>query len=179
MLMYRCEDMQFLSCVKVKVDIFFNLCRIFNESYVPHGLKVVQVYAERGLRGLMDLERCWRQHFLTSMQPRHLPPLWSVNHNHDKYLRKYGEDLQIQLNWASLHTNRKRLCATTSGIGRFPLRVQHLGVLVLCVWVCTRDWLALATDKLWCWLPIEKKQQPKTRLWAQFDWVLRDQMEIG
>uniref|UniRef100_A0A8C1CVH2 Exonuclease 3'-5' domain-containing protein 2 n=4 Tax=Cyprinus carpio TaxID=7962 RepID=A0A8C1CVH2_CYPCA len=72
--------------------------RIFNESYVPHGLKVVQVYAERGLRGLMDLERCWRQHFLTSMQPRHLPPLWSVNHNHDKYLRKYGEDLQIQLN---------------------------------------------------------------------------------
>ncbi|XP_058605768.1 exonuclease 3'-5' domain-containing protein 2 isoform X2 [Onychostoma macrolepis] len=72
--------------------------RIFNESYVPHGLKVVQVYAEHGLRGLMDLERCWRQHFLTSMQPRHLPPLWSVSHNHDKYLRKYGEDLQIQLN---------------------------------------------------------------------------------
>ncbi|XP_067223859.1 exonuclease 3'-5' domain-containing protein 2 isoform X3 [Chanodichthys erythropterus] len=72
--------------------------RIFNESYVPHGLKVVQAYAEHGLRGLMELERCWRQHFLTSMQPRHLPPLWSVNHNHDKYLRKYGEDLQIQLN---------------------------------------------------------------------------------
>ncbi|KAG1973300.1 exonuclease 3'-5' domain-containing protein 2 isoform X1 [Pimephales promelas] len=72
--------------------------RICNESYVPHGLKVVQAYAERGLRGLMELERCWRQHFLTSMKPRHLPPLWSVNHNHDKYLRKYGEDLQIQLN---------------------------------------------------------------------------------
>ncbi|XP_048046476.1 exonuclease 3'-5' domain-containing protein 2 isoform X2 [Megalobrama amblycephala] len=72
--------------------------RIFNESYVPHGLKVVQAYAKHGLRGLMELERCWRQHFLTSMQPRHLPPLWSVNHNHDKYLRKYGEDLQIQLN---------------------------------------------------------------------------------
>ncbi|KAI2654707.1 exonuclease 3 -5 domain-containing 2-like protein [Labeo rohita] len=71
---------------------------IFNESYVPHGLKVVQAYAEHGLRGLMELERCWRQHFLTSMQPRHLPPLWSVSHNHDKYLRKYGEDLQIQLN---------------------------------------------------------------------------------
>ncbi|XP_073698666.1 exonuclease 3'-5' domain-containing protein 2 [Garra rufa] len=72
--------------------------RIFNESYVPHGLKVVQAFAERGLCGLMELERCWRQHFLTSMQPRHLPPLWSVSHNHDKYLRKYGEDLQIQLN---------------------------------------------------------------------------------
>ncbi|XP_030642760.1 exonuclease 3'-5' domain-containing protein 2 isoform X2 [Chanos chanos] len=72
--------------------------RIFNESYVPHGLKVVRAYAERGLRGLMDLEQRWRQHFLSSMRPKFLPPLWSVNHNHDKYLRKYGEDLVIQLN---------------------------------------------------------------------------------
>ncbi|KAM4624717.1 exonuclease 3'-5' domain-containing protein 2 isoform 2-T2 [Polymixia lowei] len=72
--------------------------RIFNEAYVPHGLKVVRAYAERGLRGLMDLERRWRQHFLTSMQPRHLPPLWAVDHNHSKFLRKYGEDLPIQLN---------------------------------------------------------------------------------
>ncbi|XP_019967482.1 exonuclease 3'-5' domain-containing protein 2 isoform X2 [Paralichthys olivaceus] len=72
--------------------------RIFNEAYVPHGLKVVQAHAELGLRGLMDLERRWRQHFLTSMQPRHLPPLWSVDHNHSKFLRKYGEDLPIKLN---------------------------------------------------------------------------------
>ncbi len=134
----------------VKVDVFY-LCRIFNESYVPHGLKVVQVYAKRGLRGLMGLERCWRQHFLTSMQPRHLPPLWSVSHNHDKYLRKYGEDLQIQLNWAPRHTNKKRLCATTAGIGRFPLRVQHSSSCRLSVY-----WLALA-GKLRCWLPNEKK----------------------
>ncbi|KAJ8401119.1 hypothetical protein AAFF_G00387010 [Aldrovandia affinis] len=72
--------------------------RIFNESYVPHGLKVVQVYAQQGLRGLMELERCWRQHFLSTMHPRHLHPLWSVNHNHVKFLRKYGEDLPIQIN---------------------------------------------------------------------------------
>ncbi|XP_071353617.1 exonuclease 3'-5' domain-containing protein 2 isoform X2 [Trachinotus anak] len=72
--------------------------RIFNEAYVPHGLKVVQAHAEQGLRGLMDLERRWRQHFLTAMQPRHLPPLWSVDHNHSKFLRKYGEDLPIKLN---------------------------------------------------------------------------------
>ncbi|XP_029349734.1 exonuclease 3'-5' domain-containing protein 2 isoform X1 [Echeneis naucrates] len=72
--------------------------RIFNEAYVPHGLKVVRAHAELGLRGLMDLERRWRQHFLTSMQPRHLPPLWSVDHNHSKFLRKYGEDLPIKLN---------------------------------------------------------------------------------
>ncbi|XP_049918429.1 exonuclease 3'-5' domain-containing protein 2 isoform X2 [Epinephelus moara] len=72
--------------------------RIFNEAYVPHGLKVVRASAEQGLRGLMDLERRWRQHFLTTMQPRHLPPLWSVDHNHSKFLRKYGEDLPIKLN---------------------------------------------------------------------------------
>ncbi|XP_062325092.1 exonuclease 3'-5' domain-containing protein 2 isoform X1 [Osmerus eperlanus] len=72
--------------------------RIFNESYVAHGLKVVQAHAAGGLRGLMDLERRWRQHFLSAMQPRHLPPLWAVDHNHDKFLRKYGEDLPIQLN---------------------------------------------------------------------------------
>ncbi|XP_034530318.1 exonuclease 3'-5' domain-containing protein 2 [Notolabrus celidotus] len=72
--------------------------RIFNEAYVPHGLKVVQAHAEQGLQGLMDLERRWRQHFLTTMQPRHLPPLWSVDHNHSKFLRKYGEDLPIKLN---------------------------------------------------------------------------------
>ncbi|XP_060790316.1 exonuclease 3'-5' domain-containing protein 2 isoform X1 [Neoarius graeffei] len=71
--------------------------RIFNESYVPHGLKVVQVYAERGLRGLIELERRWRQHFLSSMQPNFLPPLWSVDHNHEKYVRKYGENLLINL----------------------------------------------------------------------------------
>ncbi|XP_035530012.1 exonuclease 3'-5' domain-containing protein 2 isoform X2 [Morone saxatilis] len=72
--------------------------RIFNEAYVPHGLKVVRAHAEQGLQGLMDLERHWRQHFLTTMQPRHLPPLWSVDHNHSKFLRKYGADLPIKLN---------------------------------------------------------------------------------
>ncbi|KAM4540844.1 exonuclease 3'-5' domain-containing protein 2 isoform 1-T1 [Fundulus diaphanus] len=72
--------------------------RILNEAYIPHGLKVVRAHAERGLRGLMELERRWRQHFLTAMQPRHLPPLWSVDHNHSKFLRKYGEDLPIKLN---------------------------------------------------------------------------------
>lgn len=72
--------------------------RIFNELYVPHGLKVVRAHAERGLKGLMELERRWRQHFLNSMQPKHLPPLWSVDHNHSKFLRKYGGDIPIKLN---------------------------------------------------------------------------------
>ena len=72
--------------------------RIFNASYVPHGLKVVRAQAEGGgLRGLMELERRWRQHFLSSMRPRHLPPLWAVDHNHRKLRHKYGEDLPVLL----------------------------------------------------------------------------------
>ncbi|NWS75977.1 EXD2 protein, partial [Crotophaga sulcirostris] len=71
--------------------------RVCNESYMPHGLKVVQCFAKGGLRSLMQLERRWRQHFLDSMQPKHLPEQWSVDHNHMKLIRKYGEDLQIEL----------------------------------------------------------------------------------
>ncbi|XP_060684308.1 exonuclease 3'-5' domain-containing protein 2 [Hemiscyllium ocellatum] len=71
--------------------------RVFNESYVPHGLKVTQSCAVGGLRALMSLEKRWRQHFLDYMQPRHLPPMWSVDHNHSKLIRKYGEDLKIEL----------------------------------------------------------------------------------
>ncbi|KAM6445055.1 exonuclease 3'-5' domain-containing protein 2 [Rhynochetos jubatus] len=71
--------------------------RICNETYMPHGLKVVQCFAKGGLRSLMELERRWRQHFLDSMQPQHLPEQWSVDHNHMKLIRKYGEDLQVEL----------------------------------------------------------------------------------
>ncbi|NWS48623.1 EXD2 protein, partial [Probosciger aterrimus] len=71
--------------------------RICNESYMPHGLKVVQCFAKGGLRSLIQLERRWRQHFLDNMQPKHLPEQWSVDHNHMKLIRKYGEDLQIEL----------------------------------------------------------------------------------
>ncbi|XP_028925491.1 exonuclease 3'-5' domain-containing protein 2 isoform X1 [Ornithorhynchus anatinus] len=71
--------------------------RICNESYVPHGLKVVQCHAKGGLRSLMQLEARWRQHFLDSMQPKHLPQQWSIDHNHHKLLRKFGEDLPVEL----------------------------------------------------------------------------------
>ncbi|XP_036887218.1 exonuclease 3'-5' domain-containing protein 2 isoform X2 [Sturnira hondurensis] len=71
--------------------------RIFNEKFIPHGLKVVQCHSQGGLRALMQLESRWRQHFLDSMQPKHLPQQWSVDHNHQKLLRKYGEDLPIKL----------------------------------------------------------------------------------
>nr|XP_033806992.1 exonuclease 3'-5' domain-containing protein 2 isoform X2 [Geotrypetes seraphini]XP_033806993.1 exonuclease 3'-5' domain-containing protein 2 isoform X2 [Geotrypetes seraphini]XP_033806994.1 exonuclease 3'-5' domain-containing protein 2 isoform X2 [Geotrypetes seraphini]XP_033806995.1 exonuclease 3'-5' domain-containing protein 2 isoform X2 [Geotrypetes seraphini] len=71
--------------------------RIFNESYIPHGLKVVHCYAKGGLRSLMQLEKRWRQHFLDTMQPNYLPQRWSVDHNHSKLLREFGDDLEIGL----------------------------------------------------------------------------------
>ncbi|XP_053241041.1 exonuclease 3'-5' domain-containing protein 2 isoform X2 [Podarcis raffonei] len=71
--------------------------RICNENYMPHGLKVVQCFSRGGLRSLMQLERRWRQHFLDVMQPRYLPTQWSVSHNHEKLIQKYGEHLQVEL----------------------------------------------------------------------------------
>ncbi|XP_046824735.1 exonuclease 3'-5' domain-containing protein 2 [Vespa crabro] len=49
----------------------------------PHGLKVVQWFEERE-GGLVELERIWREHFLTTMKPQHLPNLWSVRHNQER-----------------------------------------------------------------------------------------------
>lgn len=121
------------------------MCRIFNESYVPHGLKVVQAYAESGLPGLIELERRWRQHFLSSMQPKFLPPLWSVDHNHEKYLRKYGENLLITLTWAhtlSLHRGRQRWFGPRTGRSR-PKPV-------MCFSVFLRDGLDLILTPTWC-----------------------------
>ncbi|KAM5129923.1 exonuclease 3'-5' domain-containing protein 2 [Mantella aurantiaca] len=71
--------------------------RIFNETYTPHGLKVVQCFAVGGLKSLMELEKRWRQHFLDTMQPKFLPQQWAVDHNHYKLIKKYGADLPIKL----------------------------------------------------------------------------------
>jgi len=34
--------------------------------------------------GLVEFERLWRQHFLDTMQPKHMPAFWSVDHSHDQ-----------------------------------------------------------------------------------------------
>lgn len=49
----------------------------------PHGLKVVQYFQKRE-GGLVELERIWREHFLSTMKPKYLPNLWSVRHNHER-----------------------------------------------------------------------------------------------
>lgn len=52
-----------------------------NSNFVSHGQEVVKKVREEGK--LLEFEKTWRQHFLDTMCPRHLPPLWSVDHRHD------------------------------------------------------------------------------------------------
>lgn len=54
-----------------------------NQTYgEPHGQRVVNAFVHENR--LPEFIRMWRQHFLDNMQPKHLPPMWSVEHNLDK-----------------------------------------------------------------------------------------------
>ncbi|XP_053601595.1 exonuclease 3'-5' domain-containing protein 2 [Plodia interpunctella] len=63
---------------------------IENSSYESHGLKVVEWYLEHG-GGLLRLEEIWREHFLDTMRPKHMPELWSVKHNEERLRVKLKE----------------------------------------------------------------------------------------
>ncbi len=52
------------------------LYRVENEEFVAHGKRVV-LYMMKN-EGLITFEKMWRQHFLDSMTPKHLPELWLV-----------------------------------------------------------------------------------------------------
>lgn len=65
---------------------------VANADYSPHGLKVVRHF-EKEEGGLLALERLWREHFLRTMKPRHLPELWSVEH-HRKPEEKWGSEVR-------------------------------------------------------------------------------------
>uniref|UniRef100_A0A182SU42 3'-5' exonuclease domain-containing protein n=1 Tax=Anopheles maculatus TaxID=74869 RepID=A0A182SU42_9DIPT len=54
-----------------------------NELYCAHGERVVDHF-KKTPGGLMQLERRWRENFLQTMRPKHLPPLWSVDHNYKR-----------------------------------------------------------------------------------------------
>ncbi|KAM7362483.1 exonuclease 3'-5' domain-containing 2 isoform 2-T2 [Cochliomyia hominivorax] len=54
-----------------------------NEKYSQHGEKVVQTFQMKH-GGLLKLEKIWREHFIHTMQPKYLPPLWNINHNADR-----------------------------------------------------------------------------------------------
>ena len=47
-----------------------------------HGERVVNQVIEKNL--LVDFVRMWRQHFLDTMHPQYLPPMWSRDHNIQK-----------------------------------------------------------------------------------------------
>jgi len=42
---------------------------------------VVKKIQEEREGGLEQFQRMWREHFLATMKPRHLPELWCVEHN--------------------------------------------------------------------------------------------------
>lgn len=52
-----------------------------NDNYLAHGKKVVDHFITETGGGLTQLERMWREHFLKIMKPKHLPELWSIDHN--------------------------------------------------------------------------------------------------
>lgn len=37
-------------------------------------------------KGLVALERLWREHFLRVMKPKYLPEFWSLEHNVQRYV---------------------------------------------------------------------------------------------
>ncbi|KAF7995039.1 hypothetical protein HCN44_004511 [Aphidius gifuensis] len=56
-----------------------------------HGQKVVE-YFKHTDGGLVSLEKQWREHFLNTMEPQYLPPLWSVDHNQRRLERRITEN---------------------------------------------------------------------------------------
>ena len=61
---------------------YFIVSSIYNDSYCPHGKRVVEHFMRNG--GILSLEKRWRVHFLKTMKPAHLPPLWSVDHQQER-----------------------------------------------------------------------------------------------
>ncbi|KAF7998414.1 hypothetical protein HCN44_009812 [Aphidius gifuensis] len=53
------------------------------EKTSTHGLQVVKYFTDNE-GGLVSLEKMWREHFLKTMEPQYLPPLWSVSHNQER-----------------------------------------------------------------------------------------------
>ncbi|XP_028158918.1 exonuclease 3'-5' domain-containing protein 2 [Ostrinia furnacalis] len=60
-----------------------------NSDYESHGQKVVEYFVAHG--GLLQLEQMWREHFLQTMRPQHMPELWSVRHNEERLRIRLSE----------------------------------------------------------------------------------------
>ncbi|XP_050068742.1 exonuclease 3'-5' domain-containing protein 2 [Anopheles maculipalpis] len=75
---------QFTELTQSLLEEYSNIdISVRNELYCAHGERVVE-YFKKTPGGLMQLERRWRENFLHTMRPKHLPPLWSVDHNYKR-----------------------------------------------------------------------------------------------
>ena len=52
-----------------------------NGNFVSHGFEVVRRVREEG--NLLEFMKMWRNHFVDTMRPEHLPLSWSVDHGHE------------------------------------------------------------------------------------------------
>ena len=79
------------------VQIFYNVSELSKEmileaanmetrkencDFVSHGEEVVKKLRAEGK--LLKFEKLWRQKFVENMSPQFLPPMWSVDHRHQK-----------------------------------------------------------------------------------------------
>ena len=62
-----------------------------NANFVSHGSEVVKRVSAEGK--LEEFEKMWRKHFVDTMQPKFLPPLWSVDHCNEIYFERKIERL--------------------------------------------------------------------------------------
>ncbi|GFS01716.1 exonuclease 3'-5' domain-containing protein 2 [Elysia marginata] len=60
-----------------------------SSEYVPHAKQVVRHMISNG--GLLAFQARWRQHFLDTMKPQHLPAFWSVDFVPDGWLHSEAE----------------------------------------------------------------------------------------
>lgn len=84
--------------------------KVYNKEYQAHGHKVFEVYSKVGL---VKLEQRWRQHFLSSMKPEHLPECWSVTHNDYKLRLKMA---RLPLDHPDRHNYKLALVGTEGTI---------------------------------------------------------------
>ena len=56
-------------------------------------LVVVKRVREEGK--LLEFEKMWRKHFVDTMHPKYLPPLWSVDHRHQALKEKLGSVMTL------------------------------------------------------------------------------------
>lgn len=61
------------------LQIYFFLRYENDYQHISAAEKVVKHFLDQG--AINELKTMWRQHFIDTMKPKHLPLLWSVNYD--------------------------------------------------------------------------------------------------